>query len=72
MPIKTGTRQLRTGPTKQLGLQPGAKVDTKSKGAPRTMRCKACGGQAMEASDRQGGVLLRCGNCKREYKFAKM
>jgi hypothetical protein len=61
MPVKTGT--------KQLGLQPGAQVDTKSKGAPRTMRCKGCGGQAVEAPNGKGGKVLRCGNCRREYSF---
>lgn len=63
-PVKTGTRQ--------LGLQPGAKIDAKSKGAPRTMRCKGCGGQATETSDGKGGTLLRCANCRREYAFSRM
>ncbi len=64
MPVKTGTRQ--------LGLQPGAKVAPKSKGGPRTMRCKGCGGQAVESPDGKGGGVLRCGNCRREYTFTKM
>lgn len=64
MPVKTGTRQ--------LGLQPGAKVDPKSKSALRTMRCTGCGGQAVEASDGKGGRVLRCPNCRREYSFTRM
>jgi len=71
MPIKTGTRQLTKQP-RRLGLQPGAKVDTKSKGAPRTMRCTGCGGQAVEHPDGKGGTLLRCSNCNKCYSFSKM
>jgi hypothetical protein len=63
MAVKTGTRQ--------LGIQPGAKVDAKSKGAPRTMRCR-CGRQAFEAPNGKGGIVLRCPNCRREYNFTKM
>lgn len=64
MAVKTGTRQ--------LGLQPGAAVDAKSKGAPRTMRCKGCGGQAIASPNGKGGTVLRCPNCKREYACTKM
>lgn len=71
MPIKTGTRQLAK--PKHLGLQSTAKVDPKSKGAPRTMRCRAgCGGQAVEHPDGKGGTLLRCKNCNKCYAFSKM
>jgi len=64
MSVKTGTRQ--------LGLQPGAAVDPKSKGQPRSMRCPGCGRTAMEAPDGKGGKLLRCPNCRREFKFTSM
>lgn len=64
MSIKTGTRQ--------LGLQPTAKVDPKSKGTPRTMRCHGCGGQAVETPNGKGGQVLKCSNCRREYTFQKM
>ncbi len=64
MAVKTGTRQ--------LGLQPGATLSTKSKTNPRTMRCTGCGNQAVESPDGKGGTVLRCGNCKREFTFQRM
>lgn len=64
MPIKTGTRQ--------LGLQPGAKISHKSKGAPRTMRCPACRGQALESPNGKGGIVMRCRNCHREFASSAM
>lgn len=64
MTIKTGTRQ--------LGLQSTAKISPKSKGAPRTMRCRGCGGQATEVADDKGGTILRCRNCRREFSFRSM
>lgn len=63
MAVKTGTRQ--------LNLQPSAKVDPKTKGAPRTMRCR-CGGQAVDTPNGKGGQVLKCPNCQREYTFTKM
>lgn len=68
MSVKTGIG----GGARRLDIQPGARIDPKSKAAPRTMRCKTCGGQAIEQSDGKGGSVLRCPNCRSEYNFTRL
>lgn len=65
MAVKTGL--------KQLSIQPGAKIDPKSKGNPRSMRCPKCVGRtAVEVPDGKGGTVLQCPNCRSQFGFSKM